>query len=122
MFHECGKPCLNRRAESSETIALKTVMELVCVLGMVAFPRALAEARKYYREDCAVCHPDDGTGETALAAGLSPELPELHADHIQKLTDGEILYVIFAKDGPCLTAAAQMNKRGSRQRVYRFRI
>jgi mono/diheme cytochrome c family protein len=61
---------------------------------VTADTEVLAEARKYYEAHCAVCHADDGTGETALAAGLSPEVPDLHADHIQKLTDGEIFYVI----------------------------
>src|SRR5439155_8727669 len=54
----------------------------------------LAEAKKYYKDHCAVCHGEDGAGKTTLAAGLSPEVPDLHADHIQKLTDGEISYII----------------------------
>src|SRR3954465_7200436 len=53
-------------------------------------PRLLLEAKAQFQEHCAVCHGEDGTGKTALAAGLSPEVPDLHADHIQKLTDGEI--------------------------------
>jgi mono/diheme cytochrome c family protein len=61
---------------------------------LTADTQVLAEARKYYDEHCAVCHADDGAGETALATGLSLEAPDLHADHIQKLTDGEIFYVI----------------------------
>jgi mono/diheme cytochrome c family protein len=56
--------------------------------------QVLAEARKHYKEHCAVCHAEDGSGKTTLAAGLSPEVPDLHADHIQKLTDGELSYII----------------------------
>ena len=29
-----------------------------------------------------------------LSAGLSPEVPDLRAQHIQKLTDGEMFYII----------------------------
>lgn len=54
----------------------------------------LAEARKHFKEHCALCHAEDGTGKTPLAAGLSPEVPDLHAEHIQNLTDGELFYII----------------------------
>lgn len=57
-------------------------------------PDALNEARKYYSDGCAVCHANDGTGKTNTARGLSPEVPDLHAEHIQKLTDGEMFYII----------------------------
>src|SRR3954447_15441463 len=61
---------------------------------LIADSQTLTEAREHYKEHCAVCHGDDGAGKTTLAAGLSPEVPDLHADHIQKLTDGEIHYII----------------------------
>ena len=57
-------------------------------------PQTLAEARKQYKDHCAVCHAEDGGGNTTLSAGLSPEVPDLRAQHIQKLTDGEMFYVI----------------------------
>jgi mono/diheme cytochrome c family protein len=61
---------------------------------LTADTQVLMEARKHYKEHCAVCHAEDGAGKTTLAAGLSPEVPDLHADHIQKLTDGEMFYII----------------------------
>jgi mono/diheme cytochrome c family protein len=45
-------------------------------------PEVLAGARKQYGEHCAVCHAGDGTGKTTLAAGFSPAVPDLNADHI----------------------------------------
>jgi mono/diheme cytochrome c family protein len=57
-------------------------------------PQNLAETRKDYKDHCAVCHADDGGGKTTLSAGLSPEVPDLRAQHIQKLTDGEMFYII----------------------------
>jgi mono/diheme cytochrome c family protein len=56
--------------------------------------QVVADARKHFKEHCAVCHAEDGTGKTPLAAGLSPEVPDLHADHIQNLRDGELFYII----------------------------
>jgi hypothetical protein len=64
-------------------------------------PQILAEARKQCKDHCAVYHAEDGGGNTRLSAGLSPEVPDLRAQHIQKLTDGEMFYII--KHGVRLT-------------------
>ena len=55
---------------------------------------ALAEAGKDYTDHCAPCHARDGAGNTEIAKGLSPEVPDLRAEHIQKLSDGEMFYII----------------------------
>lgn len=57
-------------------------------------PADLADAKKQYQEHCAVCHAEDGGGKTETSAGLSPEVPDLRAEHIQKLTDGELFYIV----------------------------
>src|SRR5438045_5888396 len=57
-------------------------------------PAELADAKEHYKEHCAVCHAENGSGKTETAAGMSPEVPDLRAEHIQKLTDGELFYVI----------------------------
>ena len=54
----------------------------------------LVEAKKHYQEHCAVCHAENGSGQTETSAGMSPEVPDLRADHIQKLTDGELFYIV----------------------------
>ena len=64
-------------------------------------PDLLAEARRYYSDNCAVCHANDGIGKTNTTKGLSLKVPDLHAEHVQKLTDGEMLYII--KNGVRLT-------------------
>jgi mono/diheme cytochrome c family protein len=69
---------------------------------MIATPEVLMDARKSYSDNCAVCHADDGTGKTNTARGLSPEVPDLHAEHIRELSDGEIFYII--KNGVRFTA------------------
>jgi mono/diheme cytochrome c family protein len=55
---------------------------------------ALAAGTKIFSENCAVCHGNDGAGRTNTAKGLSPEVPDLRAKHVQELTDGEMFYVI----------------------------
>jgi mono/diheme cytochrome c family protein len=54
----------------------------------------LTEARRDFHEHCAICHGDDGLGKTKTAAGMSPEVPDLHADHVQEWTDGELFFII----------------------------
>jgi hypothetical protein len=46
-------------------------------------PDALTEARKYYSDNCAVCHGSDGSRKTEAAKGLSPEVLDLHAERVQ---------------------------------------
>jgi len=42
----------------------------------------LVEAKKHYQEHCAVCHAKDGSGQTDTSASMSPEVPDLRANHI----------------------------------------
>ena len=37
---------------------------------LTADSHAIAEAKMHFKEQCAVCHAEDGTGKTELAAGL----------------------------------------------------
>jgi mono/diheme cytochrome c family protein len=62
-----------------------------------ATPDALVAGTKSFSENCAVCHGNDGAGRTNTAKGLSPGVPNLRAEHVQKLADGQMFYLI--KDG-----------------------
>jgi mono/diheme cytochrome c family protein len=57
-------------------------------------PELLAAAEREFHQYCAACHGDDGMGNTQIASGMSPEVPDLHADHVQKWTDGELFFII----------------------------
>ena len=59
-----------------------------------ATPENLRKGKDDFHDHCAVCHDDDGTGKTPVAAGMSPEVPDLHAAHVQKWTDGELFFII----------------------------
>jgi len=43
---------------------------------------------------CSVCHGMDGSGKTRMGAALYPRAPDLRAPETQRLTDGEIHYLI----------------------------
>jgi Cytochrome C oxidase, cbb3-type, subunit III len=57
-------------------------------------PDDLIEAKKHYKEHCEVCHAENGNGQVETSEGMSPEVPDLRAEHIQKLTDGELFYIV----------------------------
>jgi len=50
---------------------------------------------EHYARYCALCHANNGSGErTPLGGGLYPKPPDLRADATQRLTDGELFYII----------------------------
>ena len=55
---------------------------------------ALQDARAHYADHCAVCHANNGSGETAIGRGLYPRAPDMRADATQSLTDGELFSII----------------------------
>jgi mono/diheme cytochrome c family protein len=55
----------------------------------------LAEARKLYGYDCAMCHGKDGDGKGELAAEMKLELHDWRDPaSLEKMTDGEIFFVV----------------------------
>ncbi|HSR08369.1 MAG TPA: c-type cytochrome [Bryobacteraceae bacterium] len=65
-------------------------------------PAVLAEARAHWADHCATCHANDGSGDTLLGKHTSPPAPDMRLEATQKLTDGELFYVI--QNGIRLTA------------------
>jgi len=61
----------------------------------------LAEARAHFADHCALCHGNDGRGQTTIARNLYPRAPDMTASVTQSLSDGEIFYII--KNGIRLT-------------------
>jgi mono/diheme cytochrome c family protein len=54
----------------------------------------LADGRAHFADHCAICHGNDGRGETEIGTGLYPKAPNMREDDTQKLTDGELFYII----------------------------
>jgi predicted CXXCH cytochrome family protein len=59
-----------------------------------ATPDTLREAREAFVARCAICHGPDGSGETTVGRNLYPKPPDLRSAVTQKLTDGQIHYII----------------------------
>jgi mono/diheme cytochrome c family protein len=57
-------------------------------------PETLAEARAHWADHCAGCHANDGSGDTVMGRNLYPRAPDMRAAATQRLTDGELFFVI----------------------------
>jgi mono/diheme cytochrome c family protein len=57
-------------------------------------PENLREARLHFADHCAICHGNDGSGDTMMGHGLYPKPPDLREQQTQKLSDGEIFWII----------------------------
>ena len=66
-----------------------------------ATPETLQQARDHFADRCAICHGKDGSGQSDIGPNLYPKPPDLRLPATQKLTDGEIHYII--KNGIRLT-------------------
>jgi mono/diheme cytochrome c family protein len=54
----------------------------------------LRDARLHCADHCAICHGNDGAGDTAIGRGLYPKPPDLRAHDTQELPDGELFWII----------------------------
>lgn len=59
-----------------------------------ATPENLADGRGHFADHCAICHANDGSGDTEMGHNLYPKPPDLRLPQTQNLTDGEIFYII----------------------------
>jgi mono/diheme cytochrome c family protein len=54
----------------------------------------LKEARAHFADHCAVCHGNDGSGQTPIGKNVYPKAPDLRLADTQSLSDGELFWVI----------------------------
>jgi mono/diheme cytochrome c family protein len=59
-----------------------------------ASTEVVAEGREHFADHCAICHGNDGSGESDIGQILYPKAPDLRKDPTQSLTDGELFYII----------------------------
>ena len=54
----------------------------------------IAEGMEHFADHCAVCHGNDGSGETEMGRGLYPRAPDMRLPATQNLSDAELFYII----------------------------
>jgi len=65
-------------------------------------PQTLADARAHWADHCAICHANDGSGDTIMGRRTYPPAPDMRLAATQRLSDGELFYIIV--NGVRLTA------------------
>ncbi|HYT77165.1 MAG TPA: c-type cytochrome [Vicinamibacterales bacterium] len=55
---------------------------------------AVNEGMEHFADHCALCHANDGSGDTPMGRNLYPRVPDMRQAATQNLTDGELFYII----------------------------
>ena len=54
----------------------------------------IAEGRAHFADHCAICHANDGSGDTPMGRGMWPKAPDMRLAQTQNLSDGELFWII----------------------------
>jgi mono/diheme cytochrome c family protein len=54
----------------------------------------IREGEEHFADHCAVCHANDGAGDTLFGRGLYPKPPDMRMAETQNKSDGELYYTI----------------------------
>lgn len=74
-------------------------------------PENLRNGMEHFADHCAMCHANNGNGDTMLGRNMYPKTPDLRQAQTQKLSDGEIYYII--QNGIRLTGMPAFGAAGS---------
>jgi len=55
---------------------------------------SMAEAREHFVAHCSICHGINGRGDTLIGRNVYPKVPDMSKSETQKLTDGELYYIV----------------------------
>lgn len=55
---------------------------------------AIKEGMEHFADHCAICHANNGSGDTEMGRGMYPRAPDMRQGTTQNLTDGELFYII----------------------------
>src|SRR5262245_24462842 len=61
----------------------------------------LSEGKEHFADHCALCHGNDGKGQTEIGKHLYPRAPDMTDRPTQSLSDGQLFFII--KNGVRLT-------------------
>lgn len=78
----------------------------------------LRDALLHFADHCASCHGNDGRGDTLLGRGLYPKPPDLRLPESQKLSDGELFWVI--ENGVRFTGMPAFSNPGSQDDSWKL--
>ena len=57
-------------------------------------PQVQADARAHWADHCAACHSNNGSGDVEMGKHMYPPAPDMRQPETQRLTDGELFFII----------------------------
>ncbi len=81
-------------------------------------PAAIAVGLDHFRENCVACHGGPDVAAAELAKGLHPAAPELSADDVQKMSDGELFWT--TREGVRLTGMPAFGPTHSDEEIWKI--
>lgn len=78
----------------------------------------LHDARLHFADHCATCHANDGSGDTMIGKGLYPKPPDLRLEETQKLSDGELFWII--ENGVRFTGMPAFSSHGAQDDSWKL--
>jgi mono/diheme cytochrome c family protein len=69
------------------------------------------DAQQHFADHCAICHANDGSGQTPIGEGLYPKPPDLRLSPTQDLSDGELFWII--ENGVRFTGMPGLSSNGN---------
>jgi mono/diheme cytochrome c family protein len=57
-------------------------------------PDVIKDSLAHFADQCALCHTNDGSGQTPIGKNVNPKAPDLRLPDIQSMSEGEIFWVI----------------------------
>jgi len=57
-------------------------------------PSNMEEAKAHWADHCAICHDNNGSGNTTIGQNLYPKAPDMRLPATQNMSDGELYYTI----------------------------
>jgi mono/diheme cytochrome c family protein len=58
-------------------------------------PETLRAGLEHFADHCAVCHGNDGSGDTPFGKNMYPKPPDFRLSETQSKSDGELFYTIY---------------------------
>lgn len=103
IFLKAGSGGFSARAEPSflETVAAEQARGLAMPASAKARANPISKSKDvldegmaHWADHCAVCHGNDGGGQVEMGKQMYPRAPDMRKDRTQKLSDGELFYII----------------------------
>jgi mono/diheme cytochrome c family protein len=82
-----------RTARAIRTLAIRPRLRGV-TNPVPASDAVIMEGMEHFADHCAVCHGNDGSGNTEMGRGLYPRAPDMRLPATQNLSDAELFYII----------------------------